>query len=82
MEIKVIGSGCATCKKLLGLVQDAVKEMNIDAKVVYVTDMQEIMQTGILQLPGLMIDGKVKAMGRVPQSKEIKQMISDEMKKD
>ncbi len=78
MEIKVVGSGCANCKKLYALTKDAVKELGVEAEVLYVTDFQEIMKTGILRTPGLMINGKVKAMGRVPAVKEIKQLIADE----
>ena len=79
MEIKVLGGGCASCKKLHGTVQDAVKELYIDANILYITDMAQIMQTGIMSTPGLIINGKVKSMGRVPKLKEIKQMISDEI---
>jgi small redox-active disulfide protein 2 len=79
MEIKVLGAGCASCKKLHETVQDAVKELNADADILYITDMTEIMKTGIMSTPGLMINGKVKSMGRVPKLKEIKQMISDEI---
>ena len=79
MEIKVLGSGCATCKKLHILTLDALKETGAEADVKYVTDMQEIMKTGIMRMPGLIINGKVKSMGRVPKQKEIKQMILDEM---
>ncbi len=79
MEIKVLGSGCATCKKLHELALAAVKETGAGADVKYVTDMQEIMKTGIMRMPGLIINGKVKSMGRVPKPKEIEQMILDEM---
>lgn len=78
MEIKVVGSGCANCKKLLALTQEAVKELSAQADVIYVTDLQDIMKTGIMRTPGLIINGKVKVMGRVPSSKEIKQLIQDE----
>lgn len=78
MEIKVVGSGCANCKKLLSLTQEAVKELTVQAEVIYVTDLQEIMKTGIMRTPGLIINGKVKVMGRVPSIKEIKQLILDE----
>ncbi len=78
MEIKVLGGGCASCKKLHETVQAAVKELNIMADVLYITDMSEIMQTGIMSTPGLIINGKVKSTGRVPKLKEIKQMISGE----
>jgi small redox-active disulfide protein 2 len=79
MEIKVLGPGCANCKKLMSVVQDAVKELNIDANIMYVTDLSEIMQAGIMRTPGLQVNGKVKVMGRVPNIKEVKQIISDEI---
>lgn len=77
MEIKVLGSGCAKCKKLHALVEQAVKEMKIEAQVQYITDMAEIMKTGIMSMPGLIVNGQVKAMGRVPGLAEIKQILSD-----
>lgn len=77
MEIKVIGSGCASCKKLLATTENAVKELKVEADIIYVTDMEDIIATGIMSTPGLMIDGIVKSTGRVPNQKEIMQMISD-----
>ncbi len=79
MEIKVIGSGCASCKKLLATTEKAVKELKIEANVIYVTDMEDIIATGIMSTPGLMINGIVKSTGRVPNQKEVMQMISDSL---
>jgi small redox-active disulfide protein 2 len=78
MEIKVLGSGCATCHKLHELVKQAVAELGADAQVLYVTDLAEIVKPGIMHMPGLVINGKVKFTGRVPSVKELKQMISAE----
>ena len=77
MEIKVLGSGCSSCKKLLTTTEKAIKELNIEAEVIYVTDMEKIIETGIMSTPGLMINGIVKSTGRVPSQKEVMQMISD-----
>jgi small redox-active disulfide protein 2 len=79
MEIKVLGSGCKNCKNLLHNTEEAVKELGIETQVIYVTEIAEIMATGIMRMPGLMIDGKIKVMGRVPLVKEIRQIIADEM---
>lgn len=87
MEIKVVGPGCKNCKNLLSATETAVaelgkdpgKEMGSDIQIIYVTEMADIIATGIMRTPGLLINGKVKVMGRVPAVKEIKQMISDEM---
>jgi small redox-active disulfide protein 2 len=79
MEIKVVGPGCKNCKNLLKATEEAVKELGSDAQIIYVTEMTDIIATGIMRTPGLLINGKIKAMGRVPAAKEIKQMITDEM---
>jgi small redox-active disulfide protein 2 len=79
MEIKVFGSGCATCRKLHETAKQAAAEVNAGIDVLYITDMREIMKTGIMRMPGLMVNGKMKSMGRVPGVKEIKSMIEDEM---
>ncbi len=78
MEIKVLGSGCANCKKLLSFAKEAAREMAIDSEVVYVTDMMEIVAAGLMRTPGLIINGKIKASGRIPPVKEIKGMIAEE----
>ncbi len=77
MEIKILGSGCASCKKLLTTTEKAVKELDIEAEVIYETDMERIIATGIMSTPGLMINGVVKSAGRVPNLKEVMQMITD-----
>jgi len=78
MEIKVVGSGCKNCKNLLKNAEAAVRESGADAPDVYVTDMADILATGILRTPGLIINGKIKTMGRVTSAKEIRQMIEGE----
>lgn len=78
MEIKVLGGGCANCKKLLALTQDAVRELDVDADVLYITDMEEIMKAGIMRTPALVVNGSIKVTGRVPGPKEVKQIIQDE----
>lgn len=75
MEIKVLGSGCSNCKKLLENVQIACKELQFEANIHYVTDYMEIVKTGLMRTPGLMIDGKIVSSGRVPNSDEVKKLI-------
>lgn len=75
MEIKVLGTGCANCKTLEKAVNSVLTEMNIKANVVKEEDIQKIMSYGIMKTPGLVIDGKVVVSGRVPNSKELKEII-------
>lgn len=76
MQIKVLGPGCANCKKLYKLVQDAVKELGRDDEIIYVTGMAEIAKAGILRTPGLIMDGQVKVSGRMPKLEEIKDLLN------
>ncbi|RKD91314.1 thioredoxin family protein [Mangrovibacterium diazotrophicum] len=76
MEIKVLGTGCKKCKTLEEITKQAVIEVGIDAKVVKVEDMLEIMKLGVLTTPALVIDGKVVLKGRVPSIMEVKELIT------
>jgi len=76
MEIKVLGSGCANCKRLLANVEQAVKETGIEAKVIYVTDYMEIVKSGVIHTPGVIIDGKIASTGRVLTVGEVKLLLN------
>jgi small redox-active disulfide protein 2 len=76
MIIQVLGTGCTRCKTLYELVNKAVEETGVEALVEKVEDMQQIMSFEVLMLPGLVIDGYVKAAGRVPSFHEIKELIA------
>ena len=75
MEIKVLGTGCANCKTLEKSVNIALTELNIEANVVKEEDIQKIMSYGIMRTPGLVINEKVVLSGRVPSTKELKEII-------
>ncbi len=76
MEIKVLGPGCANCKRLYQEVQRAVAQSGQPATVTKVEAMEEIAAYGILKTPGLVIDGKVVSYGRIPLAPEIATMIT------
>lgn len=71
LTIKVLGSGCANCKRLEQITQKAVKSMAVNAEVIKVTDYQEILEYNILKTPGLVINEKVVSSGRIPTEAEI-----------
>ncbi len=71
MEIKVLGSGCAKCKKLFAEAQDAAQRSGKPITLVKVEDIQAIMSHGVRQTPALVIDGQVRSTGRIPGADEI-----------
>ncbi|MGK0464890.1 thioredoxin family protein [Clostridium sp.] len=75
MIIKVLGSGCANCKKLEANTKQAVEELGIEATIEKVEDFKKIMAYGVMKTPALVVDEKVKIMGRVPSSEEIKKYL-------
>ncbi len=75
MEIKVLGPGCPKCKTLEKATIQAVAETGIDATVIKVDDIVEIMNMGVMRTPGLVINGKVIFSGKVPGVNELKEII-------
>ncbi len=66
ITIKVLGPGCANCKRLEEVSRTALGLAQVEADIVKVTDMQEIIAAGVIKTPGLMINGKLVSSGRIP----------------
>lgn len=75
MNIKVLGGGCRSCEALLKAAKDAVANKGIDAEVEYITDMEKIMNYGVMSMPALMIDEKVVSAGKVLKAKEVEKYL-------
>lgn len=71
VNIKVLGSGCANCKRLEATARKVVETLAIEAEIEKVTDTAEIMKWPILSTPGLVINDKLVSAGRIPSEKEI-----------
>jgi small redox-active disulfide protein 2 len=71
MVIKVLGSGCSNCQKLEALAEKAVAQLGIDAEIIEVKDIPEIMAYGVMSTPALVIDEQLKLAGRVPSLDEV-----------
>ena len=76
MKIQVLGSGCPTCKKLHELTVEAVKQLNINEEVEYITDISKIIEMGVMSSPVLAIDGKPVMVGYLPDVEKIKKVIT------
>jgi len=76
-NIKVLGSGCANCKKVEALVHEAVDSLGVEATIEKVTDMAAISSYAIMSTPGLVVNEKVVSAGRIPQKSEIEKWINE-----
>ncbi|MBN1462876.1 MAG: TM0996/MTH895 family glutaredoxin-like protein [Paludibacteraceae bacterium] len=76
MEIKVLGTGCPKCKTLEQNIREAVEKLGINATIIKVDDIMEIMNFGIMTTPALVIDGKVALKGKVASVQELTSLLT------
>ncbi len=81
LDIKVLGSGCANCIKLENLVKEVVAENNLHANVEKITDREKFMDYGIMLTPGLVVNGKVLSMGKIPTKSTLAHWLEHELNK-
>ena len=73
--IKILGSGCANCKRLEAITRKVVEKYHLDSEIIKVTDYNEIMKFPILATPGLVLNEKVLSAGRIPSESEIENWL-------
>jgi small redox-active disulfide protein 2 len=76
MDIKILGPGCAKCTQTEKIVKETVEESGVDATIEKVTDVMEIAGYGVFGTPAVVIDGKVKSVGKIPRKADIKSWIN------
>ena len=72
MKIQVLGPGCPNCQKLEENVKKAVEELEIEAEIEHIYDLDEMIGMGMMMSPGLAIDGQLVSQGKIPEVEEIK----------
>lgn len=77
MKIEILGTGCPKCKKVTENAEIAVKELGIEAEIVKVQEISEIMKRGVMLTPAIAINGEVKTSGKIPSAEEIKKWIGE-----
>lgn len=73
--IKVLGSGCKSCHALLKAAEEAVRSMGLAVEVEYVTDMEKIMQYGVMSMPALVVNEQIVSMGKVLKISEVETFL-------
>jgi small redox-active disulfide protein 2 len=80
MEIKILGPGCARCKQAEEMVRNTVAEADIAADIEKVTDIKKIAQYGVFGTPAVVVNGKVKSVGKIPKKEEILAWLAEAAK--
>ena len=77
-KIQILGPGCPKCKKLTEESEKAAKELGLEYEIEKVSDVKEIMKFGVFSTPALVVDGKVKAVGKILDARQIKDILEKE----
>lgn len=75
MKIQILGPGCPNCFTLEATAKKAVAELGIDAEIEHITDINKMVEMGMIMSPGLAIDGKLVSQGKIPEVEEIKKWL-------
>jgi small redox-active disulfide protein 2 len=76
MDIKILGSGCATCQRLEALTRQAATDLGLAVEIDHVSDPGEIASWGVMSTPALVIDDEVVLSGRVPALEDLERMLA------
>ncbi len=80
MKIEILGTGCPKCKKLNELTEEVINELSVPAEIIKVTDINKIINYGVMITPALVIDENVKVAGKIPSKEEIAKWIEEKTK--
>jgi len=81
MKIEILGTGCPKCKRLNELAEETINELGVSAEIIKVTDINKIIDYGVMVTPALIIDGDVKIAGKIPSKEEISKWIEENINK-
>ncbi len=74
-SVQVLGAGCKSCHQQYEYAKEAVKNIGLSVEVEYITDMQKIMESGVMSMPAIMINHQIASMGRVLKTAEVEKLL-------
>lgn len=75
--VKVLGAGCKSCHELYENAKQAVESMGLSAEVEYITDMQKVMEYGVMSMPAIVVNEKVVSMGKVLKAADVEKLLNE-----
>lgn len=76
MKIEILGVGCPRCRKIEEMIAETIRKLGLEAEIVHVTGIDEILDRGVMMPPAVFVDGEKKIEGRIPTEAQIKQWLS------
>lgn len=76
MKIAILGTGCPKCKKTEEVIKKVIAASKVEAEVIKVSEISEIMKYSVMMTPAVAIDGKVVMAGKVPSESDVKKMLA------
>lgn len=76
-HIKVLGAGCKSCHEQHENVKKAVADMNLDAQIEYITDMEKVMSYGVMSMPAIVVNEQVVSMGKVLKAAQVEELLKN-----
>ena len=73
--VKVLGAGCKSCHALYEAAKEAVRNLDLNIEVEYITDMERIMEYGVMSMPALVVNEKIVSMGKVLKAAEVEKLL-------
>ncbi|HHY97463.1 MAG TPA: thioredoxin family protein [Firmicutes bacterium] len=75
MKIEILGTGCPKCRKTEEMISAAIRKLGIEAEIVHVTNINEIIDRGVMMTPAVLVDGEKKIEGRIPTEAQIREWL-------
>jgi len=75
-KLQILGTGCPKCKLLTEQVERAAQELGLDYELEKVTDIEKILEFGVVATPALVVDGEIKIFGHVPSTPKLKELLA------